>query len=169
MKETFSIVDRQRIICAVRRVSRHYQQLAAVAEALFVGCEQNYSQEDKSMLDAWARCGESAFLRGEEPNIHLATVGTMTHFGIACLLEYAKRWMKRAEDQIAALPITPEEKSTAQTTGLALSSAGGKSGKGAGDSQTGVASRKKRPAKKSRPGGDRLRREQCNPVPGKKR
>lgn len=55
------------------------------------------STHDYDMLSAWSRCGRNDRGRTVRLDITAQARGTVTPFGIACLLAYARAWIDEAE------------------------------------------------------------------------
>lgn len=61
------------------------------------------SGSDRMMLDAWARCGHSDRKRTVSLRLTETARKTVTPFGLACLITYARAWIDECEAQDANL------------------------------------------------------------------
>lgn len=77
-------------------------------ERLFNGCSpldsnavrqylQTPTSENSMMLEAWSRCGRADRGRTISLDLSAAARSTVTPFGIACLICYARAWIDEAE------------------------------------------------------------------------
>lgn len=100
--------------CELNANSTAIARMRKDIDNLMAGCSQldhtvisqylnNPPDGDRMMMDAWRRCGHNDHGRSLNLNLSATAKQTMTPFGMACLIAYARAWLDAAEARQAEL------------------------------------------------------------------